>query len=222
MYFRPGVPYYFSGKVKVIVLNFDMSLSQYDKKEPISPLDTLNSFDPSRIFENDPPEELTETAVIDRAFEMEIKMQECRSQFSYPTPYSEAISSSIIKEILCYVAERTCKRQISLPQLVHRLMLYIQQNYDRDVSNTQISSEFGYHPYYLNRIFKKATGMTLHQAVIEERISLAKRLLVNTEMSVDAVSNEVGFSDRAQFSTAFKKHTHTTPSEYRKRNNFKF
>ena len=218
IYFRPGVPYYFIGKVKVIVLNFDMTLNQCDKKEPISPLDTLNCFDPSRIFENDPPEELRETAVLECAFEMESKMQECRSQFCYPTPYSEALSSSIVKEILCYVAERTRKRQISLPQLVQQLMLYIQQNYDRDISNTQISAEFGYHPYYLNRIFKKATGMTLHQAVIAERIELAKRLLRSTDISIDAVANEVGFSDRAQFSTAFKKHTDTTPSEYRKHN----
>ncbi len=218
MYFRPGVPYYFSGKVKVIVLNFDMTLNQYDKKEPISPLDTLNNFDPSRIFENDPPEELTETVVLDSAFEIGSKMQECWSQFCYPTPYSEATSSSIVKEILCYVAQRMYKRQISLPKLVQQVKLYVQQNYDCDLTNQQISAEFGYHPYYLNRIFKKSTGMTLHQAVIAERIALAKRLLGNTDIPIDSVASEVGFSDRAQFSTAFKKHVGSTPSEYRKHN----
>ena len=216
MYFRPNVPYYFSGKVKVIVLNFDMTLNQYDKKEPISPLDTLNCFEPTRIFENDPPEELTEIAVLDRAFEMEEKMQECRSQFCYPTPYSEAISSSIVKEILCYVAERMKKRQISSPPLIQKIRLYVQQNYDRDLDNKQISAEFGYHSYYLNRIFKKNTGITLHQAVIKERIDIAKKLLRNTDISIEEIAEEIGFSDRAQFSTAFKKHTYSTPSEYRK------
>jgi len=218
MYFRPGVAYYFRGKVKVIVLNFDMTLNQCDKKEPISPLDTLNCFDPSRVFENDPPKELQETAVLSSAFEIESKMQECWSQFCYPTPYSEATSSSIVKEILCYVAQRIYKKQTNLPKLVQEVKLYVQKNYDRDLTNGQISAKFGYHPYYLNRVFKKSTGMTLHQAMIAERIGLAMRLLSNTEIPIDAVAAEVGFSDRAQFSTAFKKHTGSTPSEYRKHN----
>lgn len=218
MYLRPGIPYYFNGKVKVIVLNFDMTLKQYNKKEPISPLDTLNCFDPSRIFENDPPEELENVAVLDYAFDIESKMQECLLQFCNPTPYSEAISSSNVKQILCYVVQRQYKRQISLPDLVQQVKLYIQQNYDRDLTNEQISTEFCYHPYYLNRIFKKSTGMTLHQAVIAERINLAKRLLGNTDISIDDVSSEIGFSDRAQFSTAFKKYVGSTPSEYRKHN----
>jgi len=215
IYIRPSTPYYFEGKLKGIVLNFDMTLNQSNQKEPINPLDTLNCFDPSRVFENDPPEELSEFAVLNRAFEMESKMQECRLHFCYPTPYSDAASSAIVKEILCYIVRKMDRWQKPLPELVHRVMLYLQQNYDHDLTNRKIADEFGYHSYYLNRVFKESTSMTLHQAVIEERLGLAKRLLENTELSVDAVAREVGFSDRAQFSTAFKKHTGSTPTEYR-------
>jgi AraC-like DNA-binding protein len=215
IYVRPATPYYFEGKLKVIVLNFDMTLNQSDQKEPINPLDTLNCFDPSRVFENDPPKELSDFVVLNHAIEIESKMQECRLHFCYPSSYSSAASSAIIKEILCYVAKKTEKQQKPLPELVHRVMLFIQQNYDRDLTNRQIADKFGYHSYYLNHVFKESTGMTLHQSVIAERITLAKQLLGNTELSVDAVSKEVGFSDRAHFSTAFKQHTGTTPSKYR-------
>ena len=218
MYFRPGFPYYFDGKLKVIVLNFDMTLNQSDRKDPINPLDTLNCFDPSRIFENDPPEELSMPAVLECAFEMESKMQECWLNFCYPTAISNAASSAIVKDILCYVAQRTHTRQASFPKIVQQLTLYIQQNYDRELTNQQISNVFGYHSYYLNRIFKQSTGMTLHQAIISERIGLAKRLLKKTDLSIDTIANEVGFSDRAQFSTAFKKYVGNTPLEYRKYN----
>ena len=217
IYLRPGMPYYFNGKLKVIVLNFDMTLRQSDRKEPISPLDTLNCFEPSRIFENDPPCELAEAAVLHRAFEMESRMQECRAYFSYPTLGSEAAASAVVKEILCYVVQKKHARQMSLPTLVRQVMLYVQQNYDRELSNRQIADAFGYHSYYLNRVFKKSMGLTLHQAVIEERIGLARRLLGNTELSVEEVADEVGFSDRAQFSTAFKKRMGCTPTEYRQK-----
>lgn len=216
IYLRPSVPYYFEGKIKVIVLNFDLTRNQSDKTEPINPLDTLNNFDERLIFENDPPPELSELAVIDNSFEMGSKIQECRLHFCYPTPYSDVLTSSIVKYILCYIVGQTHKHQNTLPELIQRVMLYIQQNCDRELSNAQISDKFGYHPYYLNRIFRQNTGITLHQALIAERIGIAKKLLGSTSLSIDAVSAEIGFSDRAQFSTAFKKHVGVTPSEYRK------
>lgn len=216
LYFRPETAYYFNGKVKVIVLNFDMTRNQSDKTDPISPLETLNRFEPWRVFENDPPEELKDVIVVENAFEMESRMQECLLHFCYPTSYSDAASSAIVKEILCYAVQslRTQKRE--LPELVQRVMLYIQQNYDRELSNSRLSDEFGYHSFYLNRVFKRSMGITLHQAVIRERVSIAKRLLTSTELPVDAVASEVGYSDRTQFSTAFRKATGYTPTEYRR------
>ena len=57
--------------------------------------------------------------------------------------------------------------------------------------------------------------MTLHHAVITERITFATRLLTDTDLSVDMIASEVGFFDRAQFSTAFKKHIGISPLKYR-------
>ncbi len=215
IYVRPTIPYYFEGKLKVIVLNFDMTLNQSNQKTPISPLDTLNCFDPSRVFENDPPEELADFAVLSHAVEMDSKMQECLIQFCYPTPYSDAIASAIIKDILCYIAQNATSHKSELSEIVQKIMLYIQQNYDKEISNSQIANEFGYHSYYLNRIFKASTGTTIHQAVINEKIRIAKRLFKETDLSVGLVANEVGFHDRAQFCTVFRKHTGYTPTDYK-------
>ena len=60
--------------------------------------------------------------------------------------------------------------------------------------------------------------MTLHQAVLAEKIHVAGQLLQETALPVDAVAAEVGFTDRSQFCTAFKKHTGFTPTEYRQKN----
>ena len=215
LYFRPGVPYYFDGKIKTIVLNFDMTRRQAHKKKALSPLDGLTFFDTSLIFENDPPPELEDLIVIENAFEIESKLQKCLAHYCFPTSLSDAATSAIIKEVLCYMVETSAAKTPHIPELVQRVTVYIQQNYDREISNSQISNEFGYHSYYLNRIFKKSTGTTIHQAVIQEKIRIAKRLLKETDLSVAAVANEVGFPDRAQFCTAFRKHTGYTPTEYK-------
>lgn len=142
-------------------------------------------------------------------------MQECLLQYCYPTPFSDAITSAIVKDILCYIAQNTVANKSELSETVQKIMLYIQQNYNKEISNSQIANEFGYHSYYLNRIFKGSTGTTIHQAVILEKMRVAKRLLKETDLSIGGVAIEVGFPDRAQFCTIFRKHTGRTPREYK-------
>ena len=65
-------------------------------------------------------------------------------------------------------------------------------------------------------MFKKYTGKTLHRTLLEIRIKNSKSLLKRTSLSVEEIVKESGFSDRTQFSTAFRKTLGMTPSEYRK------
>lgn len=220
LYFRPDVPYYFDGKIKVIVLNFDLTRRHTNIKTLPPPLNSQKTFDSSLVVENDPPPELSELIVIKMAFDAESVMQKCLAHYCVPTPFSDALTSALIKELLCYMAENSASETDRDSDLIQRMTAYIRQNYDRDISNSDISSEFGYHPFYLNRIFKKSTGMTIHQAVLTEKMILAKQLLRETTLTVSSVACEVGFPDRSQFCTAFKKHTGYTPTEYRKKRAF--
>lgn len=215
--FRPGIPYYFDGKVKVIVLNFDMTREHSHKKEPRTPSKRMEDFDKSLVFEDCLVDELDGIAIIERAFETEEKLRECILHYRYPTELSDGITSAAVKGIVCYIAQRIKQKEPKMPEAVQRITLYIQQNYDKDISNSLISGELGYHSFYLNRMFKKSTGTTIHQAVIQEKIRVAKHLLKETELSIAAVASEVGFSDRSQFCTVFRKHTNYTPTEYRSR-----
>ncbi len=216
IYFRPGIPYSFDGDVKAIVLNFDMTRNQSEQKEPRSPVESLTYFDRNQIFEDDPPAELANYIFLEKAFDVEEKIRECLVLYCYPSPCSDGISSALLKQILCSLVQERSNKQPELPETVRKVLSYLQQNYDRDLSNNQISAEFGYHSFYLNRTFKKCTGMTLHQALIGERIRVAKRMLLYSDVSVQTVAIECGFSDRSQFCTSFRKYTGFTPAAYRK------
>ena len=220
LYFCPGIPYYFDGKIKVIVLNFDMTRRHANEKIPRSPLESLSFFDESLIFENDPPAELEKPIVIENAFDVESKLQKCLTCFCFSTPLSDATTSAVIKDVLCYMIERSSSAERRDLALVQRITAYIRQNYDKEIGNAQISSEFGYHSYYLNRIFKKSIGITIHQAVIREKIRIAKRLLRETDLSVHSIASETGFANGSQFCTAFKKYTGCTATAYRRQQPF--
>ena len=85
------------------------------------------------------------------------------------------------------------------------------------LDNGEIASRLGYHSYYLNRVFKRNTGVTIHQAVIKEKIRIAKHLLSETNLPISDVASEVGFEERSQFCTVFRKYTGFTPTEYRRK-----
>ena len=66
------------------------------------------------------------------------------------------------------------------------------------------------------RSFKKARGTTPANYRIQCRITQAKNLLSNTELSVAAIAEQCGISDALYFSRLFKKYTGMNPTEFRR------
>ncbi len=69
---------------------------------------------------------------------------------------------------------------------------------------------------YLCRIFRRETGKSLIQHIIDIRLSEACRLLVSEKLSIKEIAYSVGFNDDVHFIKSFKKHMGMTPTEYRK------
>jgi YesN/AraC family two-component response regulator len=93
---------------------------------------------------------------------------------------------------------------------------YIRENFNKPLTNKELGERFGYHPNYLNRLIKDATGMSLHGYVISVRMLHAIKLLENTTLSIGEIAEECGFCDLAYFSQYFKKYFGKNPTEYRK------
>ena len=68
----------------------------------------------------------------------------------------------------------------------------------------------------LKRRFKKATGSSLIDYLQNLRVEEAKRLLENTDLPIDEISEQVGYSDPSFFRRLFKRVTGLTPSHYRR------
>lgn len=72
------------------------------------------------------------------------------------------------------------------------------------------------HPNYLSNVIKIKTGKPVAVWISEKTIAEAKSLLQNTAVSIKEISYRLGFAETAHFSNYFKKHTKTSPLQYRK------
>lgn len=93
---------------------------------------------------------------------------------------------------------------------------YINDHLMDDLSLEAIATTIGLSQYHFSRMFKKATGLTPWQYVLQQRIAAAKRLLAHPELSIAAISEKVGFANQNQFSTFFRKQIGVTPTAYRR------
>ncbi|MFL9845626.1 helix-turn-helix domain-containing protein [Flavobacterium rhizosphaerae] len=71
---------------------------------------------------------------------------------------------------------------------------------------------------YLNKSVKEVTGKTAGQCISEILISEAKYMLIKEDLSIEAISEQLGFSSAGSFSRFFKKQVSVSPTAYRMEN----
>jgi AraC family transcriptional regulator len=98
---------------------------------------------------------------------------------------------------------------------IRRVMEYIEENLDNDLTLDAMASEVDISPIYLARAFKAAVGQSPHRYVLARRVERAKELLRNTEMPVVDVALSSGFSSQSHLSYWFQRYVGVSPAAYR-------
>ena len=98
-----------------------------------------------------------------------------------------------------------------------RVLSFIADNYESDLSLTELAHVAGMSTFHFAREFKRTTGTTPHQYLIKYRIERAKALLTESEIPLVEVSSRSGFSHQSHFTRLFRRLTGTTPQSYRLR-----
>ncbi|MBP1753852.1 MAG: two component transcriptional regulator, AraC family [Firmicutes bacterium] len=107
------------------------------------------------------------------------------------------------------------KRQIDTKPIREAKQL-IQNQYMKQITLEEVSSEVGFNSTYFSTLFKKETGYTFLEYLSEVRINKAKELLKETNYNIMVICEQVGYSDIKHFTKIFAKHTNLKPNEYRK------
>jgi len=99
---------------------------------------------------------------------------------------------------------------------MRRVIDYIEENLDGDLSLEAMAAEVEISPLYLARAFKAAIGQSPHRYVLARRIERAKELLRNTDMPVVDVALSSGFSSQSHLSHWFLRYVGVSPAVYRR------
>lgn len=93
--------------------------------------------------------------------------------------------------------------------------LWIQTNYDKQMSIKELASLFDMSERNFNRRFKAAAGKSPLAYLQETRFEIAKDLLQSTNLNISDIAFRVGYNDVSHFSQLFRRHLSMTPSQYR-------
>lgn len=99
---------------------------------------------------------------------------------------------------------------------MRRVIEYIEDNLEGDLSLQAMAAEVDISPLYLARAFKSAVGQSPHQYVLARRIERAKELLRNTDLPVVDVALSSGFSSQSHLSHWFIRQVGVSPAVYRR------
>lgn len=91
---------------------------------------------------------------------------------------------------------------------------YVEHNY-QTATVQQLAALFRYNPDYLSRQCFKKTGMNLSQFIQKVRVEKALELLETTQLSIEDIAREVGYSNLGFFYQKFKAQYHITPNQAR-------
>jgi AraC-like DNA-binding protein len=97
-----------------------------------------------------------------------------------------------------------------------QILQYVHKNIsDPDLSLETIGQEFSLSPYYVSRFFSDQNNMNIKDFIAEQRIDLAKELLLSTNLTVSEIVTQIGYLSTSSFIRKFRLSEGCTPGDYR-------
>jgi AraC-like DNA-binding protein len=100
------------------------------------------------------------------------------------------------------------------PQL-KEVLNFIEANYHQSISLSDVAQAVGYAPAYLTDLMRRQTGKTVHQWIVECRMTQACSLLLNTNQSIEQIAEAVGYKYTGCFFRQFRISFEMTPQAWR-------
>lgn len=99
---------------------------------------------------------------------------------------------------------------------IKKVLTYIKEHYQEKIYIRDLANLVSMNEQYFSRLFKKVLRRTPMEYINDYRIKQTLRLLEETDLQVMDICLECGFNNLGNFLREFKKHTGTTPLQYRK------
>ncbi len=143
------------------------------------------------------------------------KMKAVCDMFQKKAPIKEPLVSKYLNDLLTIFLLNPPQKDFDQASISETATAFIRENFAKEISIEELAKYAGLSPWHFIRVFKRETGLTPHQYLMDTRIAAAKYLLKNSSLSAKNICFATGFSCESVFCSAFKKHEGITPGMYR-------
>ncbi|MFC4104183.1 AraC family transcriptional regulator [Paenibacillus xanthanilyticus] len=134
-------------------------------------------------------------------------------QIRNPEEIERILIEEAIQPMVRVMKEKTNRQFRSLSDQVAAI---VREEYDRELSLELIADRLHYNPNYLSSIFRKEYGITFSEYLMNYRLDMAKKWLIETDLSVKDIAERLQYQNPQNFIRSFRKKENVTPGAYRK------
>jgi len=136
--------------------------------------------------------------------------------------FSSVLIKNYVFDIICGIArsadiseQQSSDRYMGDTVMIAFAKQYIEDNKNIFLTCKDVADQCHFNVKYLNRIFKKETGMTLLTFIHKSKTEEAERLLSETDLTLDKIGQMLGFANEYYFNSFFKRCNGIAPGIYR-------
>lgn len=122
--------------------------------------------------------------------------------------YTDALASYALSLLILQISNDFIK---SLHKVVTEdpqsllILQWIKANISSDLTVKSVADHFGLNYRYLGQLVKKETGQTVTHYINEQKMTIARQLLLNSNLPLKVIAERAGFNDEKYFLRIFKK-----------------
>lgn len=148
-------------------------------------------------------------------------LEEMLHVYSDPTLYRDWVASAYIDAIVTHLLQQNAKSYAEktgsvVPENIRYLIKYVESNYNQPLTLDGLSAFANISKFHLSREFKKYTGFSPIEYILELRLDKAEVMLNTTDLPASTIAHEVGIHNMNNFTKQFRKRNGCTPTQYRK------
>lgn len=125
--------------------------------------------------------------------------------------------------MIMYYLNQACintdKNEVLLQENYHKLktvLYHVQNSYAQNITIKQAAALCGFSESHFMKLFKELTGMSFTAYLVNYRLELSAKQLIETEQKIIDIATNCGFNNHSYFTRAFLKKYNLTPAKYRR------
>lgn len=150
-----------------------------------------------------------------------LKEMELLTEINWKEQYGVSNAEKIAKSIYRVLSSLFCTKQSTekdMTACIKKMVGYIEANYMKDISLTDMAKFVHMHPKYVSTVFSKSMGKTFLQYLNHYRISKAKDIMAEyPDIAQESIALMVGYDNIRNYYKVFKRICDCTPGDYKKR-----